>query len=263
MRNVPRVFTRPGFRAPNARPPVRMPFPPSGGIRFRPVARTPFRAPLSSTSRSFRQPFRPFAPPFRQMFAPGFRRPFAPVFRPQFVTPLGMRRDSFFRRPFRRPFERPFQDRFGRGLPPTGGFGPPDADPISQVPPDRLVRLIQSLLNRLNGSNLPTNGVMNGATLDAMNQFPPEESQPPAEAVEAAAGAPEQAGQPLPSGEAIPASTGEAEYFMNAPEFENEFESFDIELIAAETDFPISVPKCVKNSSAIYHFFACVGMDVR
>lgn len=239
VRAIPPTFGRPGFRGANIRPSIRPTF--NAGVRppFRRVVRGPFR----NLPGRFQQPFRPFGPggrpvwgrgyrsPYPPAWGTGYRRPYGPGYRWPFRTPFGVRPGPFVRPPFRRPWGRPFLEGVNRHFPPTESFPPEGGDSLPQRP-DRLILLIQSLLNRLNGSNLPVSGVMNGATLDAINQVAPEETPSQAEPGGAPPppSAPEQADQGAPAPAPGPPPNGEAEYFLNDYELEDEFETFGGEL---------------------------------
>ena len=220
VRHVPRSF---------ARPAVPRPFAPRPSSRFRPGVR-----PLQRPSALFR----PVQMQFRRpgVFTRGLSRaPFRfGAQRPLIRRPLMMRPGVPFRGwPHRR--WRPFLHGVNRFFPPNAAFGPQFDDGSAPIRSERLIRLIQSLLNQVNGSNLPVDGVLDGATLDAISQVPdaalpanepaPLQPPPPVDPV-----APPLAPPPEP------APTGEMETYFNESEFEDEFEGFENEYANEEAE---------------------------
>jgi hypothetical protein len=117
-------------------------------------------------------------------------------FAPMRFRPPGMNR---FRRPYRwRPgFRRP-RFGFGGGIQP--GTEPFPSDGVgSQMQPSNIVMLLQRLLNRTMGANLPVDGVMSVETRSALRSFqsqadtPPTPNSPPSPPVGGTDAAPPQA----------------------------------------------------------------------
>ena len=226
-----RTAVRPLPRA-ASRPAVRRSFVPRPSRGFGTGIRRPLRPAtlFRTSSRPFRQPFRQPGTFFRGV--PGTRFRFGPN-RPFMQRPIGMRPGRPFRHWRHRRPNRPFLDGVNRFFPPAGGFGPQFDD--GTVQPERLISMIQSLLNQLNGSNLPVDGAMNGATLDAISQVPdaappdndPAQAMPPAGVAIAApvVGAPEAA------------PTDEMESYFKETDFEDEFENFENEYANEEAEF--------------------------
>jgi hypothetical protein len=121
-----------------------------------------------------------------------------------------------------------------RFFPPAAGFGPQFGDGSAAVRPERLIRLVQSLLNQLNGSNLPIDGVMDGA-LDAISRVPdaappvneptPLQPPPPVDPLTAPVAPPPP-----------PGPTAELEDYFNESDFENEFDGFENEYANEEAE---------------------------
>jgi hypothetical protein len=182
-----RPFARPGLRRPGTR--FRSPFSlqrrhPNYGRRF-PLRRSP-------------QYSRRFPPPYPQPNP--YPYPAPPPYSEQPPPPLTSTAPAFSGAP---------QAGFGSAAPPQAIFGGAPAPAPPQEGSEH-VRVMQSLLNRALGLNLPVNGVLDTATRSAIRSFQGQNSDA-AEPAPAEGGASEPTSQP--PGDEQGAPQGESSYY--------------------------------------------------